>query len=120
MTELALGTDLTHEQREYLAMVKSSAESLLTILNDILDFSKIEARKLHLEPVTFNLRDAVSDTVRALAVRAQQKGIELTCHVHGDVPEFVIGDSGRLCQILVNLLGNAIKFTSVGEVTLGV
>src|SRR5262249_50160620 len=120
MTELALGTELTPEQSEYLQMVKSSAESLLTILNDILDFSKIEARKLTLEPVTFNLRDAVSDTVRALAVRAHQKGVELTCHVRSDVPDFVVGDPGRLRQVLVNLIGNALKFTSVGEVTLGV
>src|SRR5262249_50301260 len=108
------------EQSEYLQMVKSSAEALLTILNDILDFSKIEARKLHLEPVTFNLRDAVSDTVRALAVRAQQKGVELTCHVRSDVPDFVVGDPGRLRQVLVNLIGNALKFTSVGEIPLGV
>src|SRR5262249_12243122 len=92
---------------------------LLTILNDILDFSKIEARKLHLEPVTFNLRDAVSDTVRALAVRAYQKGVELTCHVRPDVPDFVVGDPGRLRQVLVNLIGNALKFTSVGEVQVG-
>src|SRR5262249_8958017 len=86
MTQLALGTQLTPEQREYLGMVKSSAEALLTILNDILDFSKIEARKLHLEPVVFNLRDAVGDTVRALAVRAQQKGLELACQVAPGAP----------------------------------
>jgi PAS domain S-box-containing protein len=120
MTELALGTDLTPEQQEYLQMVKSSAESLLTIINDLLDFSKIEARKLHLEPVTFNLPDAVIDTVRALSVRAQQKGLELVCHVRPDVPDFVVGDPGRLRQVLVNLLGNAIKFTERGEVVLRV
>jgi PAS domain S-box-containing protein len=116
MTELALGTNLTPEQREYLLLVKSSAESLLTILNDILDFSKIEARKLQLDPVPFNLRDAVGDTVRALAVRAQQKGVELACDIRPNVPEFVVGDPGRLRQVLVNLIGNAIKFTDRGEV----
>src|SRR5262249_29393393 len=120
MTELALGTPLSPEQREYLLMVKSSAEALLTILNDILDFSKIEARKLQLEPVTFNLRDAVGDTVRALAVRAGQKGLELACHICREVPEYVVGDPGRLRQVLVNLLGNAIKFTEHGEVVVRV
>jgi PAS domain S-box-containing protein len=120
MTELALGTELSAEQREYLGMVKSSAESLLTILNDILDFSKIEARKLSLDAVPFHLRDAVGDTVRALAVRAQQKGLELACHISRDVPEHVIGDPGRLRQVLVNLIGNAIKFTTAGEVVVEV
>jgi PAS domain S-box-containing protein len=120
MTELALGTNLTPEQREYLQMVKSSAEALLTILNDILDFSKIEARKLHLESVPFNLRDAIGDTLRALAVRAQQKGVELVCDIRPDVLEFVMGDPGRLRQVLVNLLGNAIKFTDRGEVVVRV
>ncbi len=120
MTELALGTHLSAEQRDYLQMVKSSAESLLTILNDILDFSKIEARKLSLEPVVFALRDAVGDTVRALAVRAQQKGVELACDVAADVPEYVVGDPGRLRQVIVNLVGNAIKFTERGEVVVSV
>jgi PAS domain S-box-containing protein len=116
MTELALGTHLTPEQHEYLQMARSSAESLLTILNDILDFSKIEARKLTLDSVVFNLRDAIGDTVRALAVRAHQKGIELICEVSRDTPDHVVGDPGRLRQVLVNLVGNAIKFTSRGEV----
>jgi CheY-like chemotaxis protein len=120
MTELALGTQLTVEQREYLQMVKSSAESLLTILNDILDFSKIEARKLHLDPVPFHLRDTIGDTVRALAFRAQQKQVELACHISRDVPEYVIGDPGRVRQVIVNLVGNAIKFTSQGEVVVTV
>ncbi len=120
MTELALGTNLTPEQREYLQMAKSSAESLLTILNDILDFSKIEARKLQLDPVRFPLRDTVCDTVRALAVRAQQKGLELLCRVAPDVPDYLIGDAGRLRQVLVNLIGNAIKFTEQGEVVVRV
>jgi PAS domain S-box-containing protein len=120
MTELALGTQLTVEQREYLQMVKSSAEALLTILNDILDFSKIEARKLHLDPVPFQLRDVVGDTVRALAFRAQQKNVELACHISREVPEYVIGDPGRLRQVIVNLVGNAIKFTTQGEVVVTV
>jgi PAS domain S-box-containing protein len=120
MTELALGTNLTAEQHEYLQMVKSSAEALLRILNDILDFSRIEARKLHLDSVVFNLRDAVSDTVRALAFRAQQKNLELACHICREVPEFVIGDPGRLRQVLVNLVGNAVKFTEQGEVVVRV
>jgi PAS domain S-box-containing protein len=120
MTELALGTQLTVEQREYLQMVKSSAEALLTILNDILDFSKIEARKLHLDPVPFQLRDVVGDTVRALAFRAQQKNVELACHISQEAPEHVIGDAGRLRQVIVNLVGNAIKFTTQGEVVVTV
>ena len=120
MTELALGTRLDAEQREYLGMAKSSAEALLTILNDILDFSKIEARKLALEAVPFNLRDAIGDTLRALAVRAQEKGVELAADVAHDVPDHVIGDPGRLRQVLVNLVGNAIKFTDQGEVILSV
>jgi PAS domain S-box-containing protein len=120
MTELALGTNLTAEQRDYLQMVKSSAEALLTILNDILDFSKIEARKLHLDSLPFNLRDTVGDIVRALAGRAQQKGVELVCDTRSDVQEFVVGDPGRLRQVLVNLIGNAIKFTERGEVVVSV
>jgi PAS domain S-box-containing protein len=116
MTELALDTELTPEQREYLTMVKVSAESLLTIINDILDFSKIEAKRLQLETVPFNLRDHLGDTAKALAVRAQQKGLELAHEVHGDVPDVILGDPGRLRQILVNLVGNAIKFTEQGEV----
>jgi PAS domain S-box-containing protein len=120
MTELALGTDLDAEQREYLGMVKSSADALLVILNDILDFSKIEARRLSLESVTFSLRDTVGDTLRALAVRAQQKGIELSSLICNDVPDYVTGDPGRLRQVLVNLVGNAIKFTCGGEVSVRV
>jgi PAS domain S-box-containing protein len=120
MTELALDTELTREQREYLTMVKVSAESLLTIINDILDFSKIEAHKMYLETVPFALRDHLGDTVKALAVRAQQKGLELACHVLADVPDVLLGDPGRLRQILVNLVGNAIKFTESGEVVVRV
>jgi PAS domain S-box-containing protein len=120
MTELALDTPLTPEQREYLQMVKMSADALLTILNDILDFSKIEARKLQLEAIDFNLRDALADTVRALAVRAGEKGLELACRIQPEVPDVVIGDPGRLRQVLVNLMGNAIKFTEEGEVVVSV
>jgi PAS domain S-box-containing protein len=116
MTELALDTELTREQREYLTMVKVSAESLLTIINDILDFSKIEARRMQVETVPFNVRDHLGDTVKALAIRAQQKGLELAYHVHGNVPDVIHGDPVRLRQILVNLIGNAIKFTDQGEV----
>jgi PAS domain S-box-containing protein len=120
MTELALDTDLTREQREYLTMVKVSAESLLTIINDVLDFSKIEAKKMQLETVPFGLRDHLGDTVKALAIRAQQKGLELACHVLADVPDALRGDPGRLRQVLVNLIGNAIKFTDQGEVVVRV
>ncbi|HVS35134.1 MAG TPA: response regulator, partial [Gemmataceae bacterium] len=120
MTELALDTDLTREQREYLTMVKASAESLLGIINDILDFSKIEARKLHLDALDFTLRPLVDEVMRTLALRAQQKGLELACRVAPHAPESICGDPGRLRQVLVNLIGNAIKFTSRGEVVVDV
>jgi two-component system, sensor histidine kinase and response regulator len=120
MTDLVLDTDLTAEQRENLGIVKSSADSLLTIVNDILDFSRVEARKLDLDPIDFNLRDAVEDTAAAAALRAQQKGLELIVDVGSAVPHTLRGDAGRLRQILVNLLGNAIKFTDRGEVVLRV
>jgi two-component system, sensor histidine kinase and response regulator len=116
MTELALDTNLTAEQREYLTLVKASADSLLTILNDILDFSKIEAGKLALESVPFALRENLGTTLKTLALRAHQKGLELASHVHSDVPDILVGDPGRLRQIVVNLVGNAIKFTDQGEV----
>jgi len=117
MTELALDTDLTAEQREYLGMVKSSADSLLGIINDILDFSKIEAGRLDLECVPFSLLDSIEDALHPLALRAQQKGLELTWSIEGDIPELVSGDSTRLRQILMNLAGNAIKFTREGHVS---
>jgi PAS domain S-box-containing protein len=120
MTELALDTRLTPEQREYLTLVKVSADSLLGLINDILDFSKIEARKLHLDAIDFNLRDTLGDAMKALALRAQQKGLELACHIPPNVPEVVVGDPGRLRQIVVNLVGNAIKFTDQGEVVVHV
>jgi signal transduction histidine kinase/ligand-binding sensor domain-containing protein/CheY-like chemotaxis protein len=116
MSQLALDTELDHEQREYLTMVKSSADSLLDVLNDILDFSKIEQRKLEIEAVPFSIRDQVSDLLRPLALRADQKGLELICHVVPDVPNNVVGDPGRLRQVLVNLVGNAIKFTERGQI----
>ena len=120
MTELALGTDLTAEQREYLGMVKMSADSLLRLLNDILDFSRIEAGKLELDPIPFDLRDSLSDAVRTLAHRADEKGLELACQIDADVPDALIGDPGRLRQIVVNLVGNAIKFTAEGEIVVRV
>jgi signal transduction histidine kinase/CheY-like chemotaxis protein len=116
MTELTLDTRLEPEQREYLEMVKSSADSLLSIINDILDFSKIESRKLELERIDFSLRDLVAETVRSLAIRAHQKGLELICDISPDVPAALVGDPGRIRQVLANLVGNAIKFTPEGHV----
>ena len=118
MTELALETRLTPEQREYLRTVRSSAASLLNLINDILDFSKVEAGKLELNRVEFMLRDTLEDTLKVLAVRAQQKGIELACHVRPEVPDALLGDPDRLRRIVVNLVGNAVKFTEHGEVVL--
>jgi PAS domain S-box-containing protein len=120
MTELALDTELTREQREYLTMVKDSADSLLGLINDILDFSKIEAGKLDLERIDFGLREALGNKFKTLAARAHKKGLELACHISPDVPDPLIGDPGRLCQIVINLAGNAIKFTEHGEVVLDV
>jgi PAS domain S-box-containing protein len=120
MTELALDTQLTGEQRECMQMVLASADSLLTVINDILDFSKIEAGKLQLEPAPFPVRDSLTDAVRTLGLRAQQKGLELLCHVAPGVPDILVGDLGRLRQVLVNLVGNAIKFTEKGEVVVSV
>ena len=120
MTELALDTDLTPEQRSYLGTVKVSGEHLLKLINDILDFSKIEAGKLELDPHDFRLRDVLGDMMKALALRAHEKGLELTCHVVPDVPDLLVGDALRLRQILVNLTGNAIKFTPKGEVAVNI
>jgi len=116
MTELALDGSLSHEQREYLTMVKSSADALLAILNDILDFSKIEMRKLEMEEIPFSVRDQLADLLKPLALRAEQKDLELVAHVLPDVPSAAVGDPGRLRQVLVNLVGNAIKFTERGQV----
>jgi two-component system sensor histidine kinase/response regulator len=116
MTELALDTKLTAEQREYLTMSRDSAKSLLTLINDILDFSKIEAERLDLDCIEFFLRYAINDTVKILGLRAKQKGIELSCQIPPHVPESLLGDPGRLRQILFNLIDNAIKFTEHGSV----
>ena len=120
MTELALDTDLSREQRGYLEMVQTSAYNLLTVVNDILDFSKIEAGKLELESIEFKLRGSLEPTVKTLAVRAHQQGLELNYRVEREVPESVVGDPGRLRQVLINLLGNALKFTDRGEVNVRV
>ncbi len=120
MTELVLDTTLTREQREYLEALKGSADSLLTLLNDILDISKIEAGRLELEPIEFSLRSSISEILKTLAVRAHAKGLELIYHVEPAVPDSLVGDAGRLRQIVVNLVGNAIKFTERGEVALHV
>jgi len=120
MTELALDTPLSPEQREYLNAVKESADTLLTLINDILDFSKIEAGRLSLDSGEFDLQDMLSNTMRALAPRADTKGLELTWETLPDLPPRLVGDPGRLRQILVNLVGNGIKFTEQGEVDLRV
>ncbi len=120
MTDLALETELTPEQREYLDTVKLSADALLTVINDILDFSKIEAGKIDLEALDFRLRDDLEATLRTVAVRADEKGLELLCEVAPEVPEILRGDFSRLRQVVVNLVGNAIKFTHQGEVALKV
>jgi signal transduction histidine kinase/CheY-like chemotaxis protein len=120
MTDLLLETELNSEQRDYAGMVRSSADSLLTVINDILDFSKIEAGKLELETISFKLRGSIEPAVKVLALRAGQKGLELNCSIEPDVPEAVLGDPSRLRQILLNLLGNSVKFTERGEVNLTV
>jgi signal transduction histidine kinase/CheY-like chemotaxis protein/HPt (histidine-containing phosphotransfer) domain-containing protein len=116
MTELALGLPMPAEQREYLEIVRSSAESLLGLLNDILDFSKIEAGKLELGPAPFEVRDSLADALRTVAIRAHQKHLELALHVRPEVPPVLVGDWPRLRQVVINLAGNAIKFTERGEV----
>jgi len=120
MTDLALETELTREQRDYLETVKMSADSLLTVINDILDFSKIEAGKVDLEEIEFDIRESIEGTLKALSLKADEKGLELLCEVSVDVAERVLGDPGRLRQVLLNLLGNALKFTFRGEVVLKV
>jgi signal transduction histidine kinase/CheY-like chemotaxis protein len=120
MADLLLGTDLDSDQREYAGMVKTSTESLLTIINDILDFSKIEAGKFELEILDFKLRGSIEPTLKTLALNAHQKGLELNCLIEPDVPDALLGDPSRLRQILLNLLGNALKFTEKGEINLRV
>jgi signal transduction histidine kinase/CheY-like chemotaxis protein len=116
MTELTLDTNLTALQQEYLGMVKGSADALLQVINDVLDFSKIEAGRMTLDPAEFRVRDTIDETVRSLALRAHEKGLELVADVDASVPQTLVADAGRLRQILLNLMGNALKFTERGEV----
>jgi signal transduction histidine kinase/CheY-like chemotaxis protein len=120
MTELALDSESREERREYLEIVRNSGQALLKVINDILDFSKIEAGKLELDLVPFSLRDVVTESLRTLAFRASEKGLELNCDIAPDVPATLIGDPGRLRQVILNLAGNALKFTHQGEVALRV
>ncbi|GAA5511023.1 response regulator [Novipirellula caenicola] len=120
MTELLLRTDMTYEQRDYQNIVRQSADALMQLLNDILDFSKIEADKLELECISFGLRDAIGDTLLTISNRAAEKQLELACHISPDVPDTLVGDPTRLRQIVMNLTGNAIKFTEQGEVVVDV
>ncbi|MFO0761151.1 MAG: response regulator [Byssovorax sp.] len=120
MTDLALDTELTREQKDYLDLVKGAAHSLLSVINDILDFSKIEARKLELESFPFSLDETIADTLKMLSYSAHHKGLELAYQIDHGVPDALVGDGHRLRQVIVNLVGNAIKFTSVGEVTVRV
>ncbi len=120
MVELALDTDLAPEQRDYLQSAKVSADALMAVINDILDFSKIEARKLQLDPVEFNVRNSLGEAVATLALRAEQKGLELVCRISPDTPDDLVGDVTRIRQILLNLVGNAIKFTERGEVVVSI
>ncbi len=116
MIELVLDTKVSAEQHEYLEMARESADFLLAVINDILDFSKIEAGKLELDHGPFSIRETFGDAMKALALRAHKKGLELACRIAPTVPDAVIGDAGRLRQVIVNLVGNAIKFTEHGEV----
>ena len=120
MTELVLDTELDSEQREYLNLAKMSAESLLSLINDILDYSKIEAGKLEIDAIDFDLGDCLGDTMKTLSLRAHQKGLELAFEIEPNVPDALLGDPGRVRQIILNLVGNAIKFTGQGEVVLSV
>jgi PAS domain S-box-containing protein len=120
MTELTLDTELTNEQREYLDLVKSSADSLLNIVNDILDFSKIESGKMDIELIEFSLEKMLRETTKSLAIRAHQKHLELLLNVESNVPDRLLGDPGRLRQVILNLVGNAIKFTETGEIEVAV
>jgi CheY-like chemotaxis protein len=120
MTDLTLETELTSEQRDYLETVKLSADSLLNVINDVLDFSKIEAGKIDVEEIDFDLCECIEGALKSLALRADEKGLELLCEVSPEVSERVVGDPGRLRQILINLVGNALKFTMEGEVGLKV
>jgi signal transduction histidine kinase/ActR/RegA family two-component response regulator len=120
VTDLLLDTGLNPEQREYASLIKLSGDSLLTLINDVLDFSKIEADKLELESIEFNLRDSIGQSMKMLALRAQQNGLEMVCDIRSEVPEQMVGDLNRLRQIITNLIGNAIKFTERGQVALNI
>ncbi len=120
MTDLLLNTELDGTQRDYAEIVRGGGEALLRLINDILDFAKIEAGKLTIETIDFDLRAALEDVSDLLAVRAQEKGLELVCLIDPDVPSFVRGDPGRIRQVLINIIGNAVKFTSSGEVSVRV
>jgi signal transduction histidine kinase/DNA-binding response OmpR family regulator len=120
MADVLLDTELNSGQRDHVSIVRSSAGSLLTVINDILDFSKIEAGRLEFESIRFPLHDQISEVIRSIGFRAQQKGLELICDIRPGVPKFVMGDPGRLGQVLLNLVGNAIKFTDRGEVVVSV
>jgi two-component system, sensor histidine kinase and response regulator len=120
MTEILMDTQLNAEQTEYLNMVKGSADSLLQVINDILDFSKIEAGKLDLDPVNFKLREILNNTLKPLSLRAEEKGLELACDIRSEVPDNLVGDPLRLRQVILNLVGNALKFTDKGEVVVEV
>jgi two-component system sensor histidine kinase/response regulator len=120
MTEILMTTAITPEQTEYLNMVKNSSDSLLQVINDILDFSKIEAGKLELDPVSFQLREIIQDSLKSLSIRTAQKGLELACHVETNVPDDLFGDPARLRQVVLNLVGNALKFTERGEIVVQV
>jgi len=120
MTELVLETELTPTQRNYMSIVRDSSHALLSIINDVLDFSKVEAGKLELAPTDFQIRDTVMTAARTLAVKAQSRGVELICRISPRVPQWAWGDAGRLSQILINLIGNAIKFTEDGHVFVNV
>jgi two-component system sensor histidine kinase/response regulator len=120
MTELLMDTDLTREQRDSLNVVKLSAEALMSVINDILDFSKIEAKKLDLEAIDFYLRTSMANTLQTLSLRAAEKGLELVCHIPPEVPDALVGDPGRLRQIIINLVGNAVKFTDQGEILVAI
>jgi len=120
MTELVLGSELATEQREHLMIVKESGEALVAVINDILDFSKIEAGRMEIDEAAFDLHETLGDTMKWLALKAHEKSLELVCHIDPEVPACVIGDRTRLRQVIVNLIGNAVKFTSRGEVVLDV